>query len=431
MQALANFLRQVYAKGFFHLFSSKLGLRVLGFGSQIFVVALLSPVQLGQIRVMQSINQVATVFALFGFVPTVKKFCSEDRGLPEKVMILVRHLKLAGFTTALSVGVVIALSVMGKLSPDGDISAMQVWFVLAVPGFVAFAMLSGYLEAIKQVKKLALSQILSKLFGVVVLVVATYAFGIYGFVLASVLLAYVGLPILLYQAREYLFVGRASELVSRPKPVTLRLTSWGFLAGATNLLLSQADILLLNFMGDDRAALGIYSIALILLIPFRELTDSVRSVSFPYLAEKNQDERVLLKTVAKYQRIMLTQAVLLVSVALVLAMVASAFFVPDDYSEVGTYFSVLMLSYLFHSASALLPTTMVTLGSIRHVFYASAVCLPFTIISYWYLISNFDVLGAALGKLVGSALMMLSLFFFFRRALRQHFRDGRSCERAD
>lgn len=74
---ILQLLRDILNKGFFHLLSANFIIGFLGFGSQLLVAKFLTPVELGQIRTMQSFIGVATILAGFGFNTAVLKLCSE------------------------------------------------------------------------------------------------------------------------------------------------------------------------------------------------------------------------------------------------------------------------------------------------------------------------------------------------------------------
>ena len=64
---LVNVVCRLRSIGFLHIFSSNLLVEILAFGSQFFVAWLLTPEELGYIKVFQSFIAVYVTFSLLGF----------------------------------------------------------------------------------------------------------------------------------------------------------------------------------------------------------------------------------------------------------------------------------------------------------------------------------------------------------------------------
>jgi len=78
----------IFNKGFFHLFVSNILVGIIGFGLQILIAKILSPVELGTVKTMQSFSMVGITLGGFGFNIAVLKLCSEPRNTSEKEHIL-------------------------------------------------------------------------------------------------------------------------------------------------------------------------------------------------------------------------------------------------------------------------------------------------------------------------------------------------------
>jgi len=72
-------LQNIRQKGFFHLLSANLLIQVVAFFSQLFVAGILSPDDIGRIKVIQTFLSIFSVVAGMGFSSSTLKLCSENR----------------------------------------------------------------------------------------------------------------------------------------------------------------------------------------------------------------------------------------------------------------------------------------------------------------------------------------------------------------
>ena len=70
-------IRKLNRKGFFHLFFSNFLIQFMVFGSQMLVAGLLLPEDLGRIKVLQTIVDIASIIAGGGLVVAVLKMVPE------------------------------------------------------------------------------------------------------------------------------------------------------------------------------------------------------------------------------------------------------------------------------------------------------------------------------------------------------------------
>ncbi len=72
-------LKWLYSKGFFHLLSVNFLAQFLGFGTVLIFPKLLTAVEIGQLRILQTYTGLFAVLAGFGLSTSLLKYCAEDR----------------------------------------------------------------------------------------------------------------------------------------------------------------------------------------------------------------------------------------------------------------------------------------------------------------------------------------------------------------
>jgi len=307
------------------------------------------------------------------------------------------------------------------ISPDGNINTLQPYFMLAIPAGVLLSLLTSYLVAIKQVKKMAASQIVFRLISIAFIIGFTWHYGIKGFVLGSVVSGYVFLPILLRYIKEVITTSRQKSAMVPGFYELFYYARWGFFSLFVHRLTYYMDILLLNYLITDRAGFGYYSIATIFLIPIHEITRSIRFISLPYLSEKKNDENEFMRAINKYRRLMLLQAIGVVIAAWIIVPLIVYLFYGEKYADVSTYFRILVVGYIFHSYMALLPTALISLGMLKYNFYSAVIYFPILFLLNYLMITYYGIIGAAIAQVLASIVIMLVIINVSNRAIKYHF----------
>ncbi len=115
--------KKLLDKGFFHLFFSNFLIQFMVFGSQMLVAGLLLPEDLGRIKVLQTIIDVASIIAGGGLVVAVLKMVPETSNKTKQKYILQYSLRHA-FLFSMGVLVILnILSFLGLLSSDSAINS--------------------------------------------------------------------------------------------------------------------------------------------------------------------------------------------------------------------------------------------------------------------------------------------------------------------
>jgi O-antigen/teichoic acid export membrane protein len=110
---------KLYKNGFFHLLSTNVLIQMLGFGSTLAVAKLLSPEELGSVKLLQSYSGIFAVFAGFGLSTALLKYCSENRSEEEKEAIFGATMARAAMATFATLVCGAALCFSGVLTTSG------------------------------------------------------------------------------------------------------------------------------------------------------------------------------------------------------------------------------------------------------------------------------------------------------------------------
>jgi len=418
MLRLRELLASLRNKGFFHLLSANVIIGLLGFGSQLLVVKFLSPTEIGQIKALQSLVGVAAVLAGFGFNSSVLKLCSEDRPETEKAALFRRNLL---YTVAPTTIVVLALTLaarLGLLSPDVQINQWMLIYMFMIPAGVFTTIMIAYLQARKRIKTMANTQTAIRLFGVAALIGATYYFGFSGYMMAVIATAYLALAPLVFLVRKDLFADHSLETSFGESFYYARWSTAANLVGTLGMYL---DVLILNYMIEDREGFGYYSVATIFLLGLNYITTTVQSIAAPYFSEKAGDRTEFMRVLRKYQKllVLLSFGVMVVAAAVIPWFITAVY--GEKYTSAGIYFRWLTLKYFFWSCGALLGIAIWGLGKMKHNFVGAVISVCISAVMSYIFILKMGIMGVAVAQVIAYFLNSVIMVFMIRYVIKIHF----------
>jgi O-antigen/teichoic acid export membrane protein len=415
---LKTLIRDAGRKGFFHLLSANALIGFLGFGAQLLVAKLLTPIELGQIRTMQSFIAVATVVGGFGFNTAVLKLCSENRSPAEKAFIFRRTLLYSAVPIPIVLVILLILARSGVLSPDIAVNRWLPIYMLTIPAVIYTLLIMAYLQALKQIQRMATLQVAVRALGFVAVVLCCATYGLAGFVIAAVVVGTIALAPLWYAARPPATPSvRIPGLFSQ----SMNVAGWSVAANTVNTAGGYMDILLLNFLTTDRAGIGYYGIATIFIMGINQLTATVQTIATPYFSEKGDNVTEFKRVLWKYQKLLIIISAIVTAVSALTIPPLIATLYGDSYSAAGVYFRILTLKYFLWSCYALLGQAVLGMGLVRYNFFAALVQVVAAAIIGYHLITAFGITGAAWAQVISYAITLMLVIAFCGRSLRIHF----------
>ncbi len=418
VEKISRLYKNITAKGFFHLLSANFIISFLGFGSQLFVAKFLAPAELGQIKAMQSFIVVATILAGFGFNTAVLKLCSEKRSTEERAFIFKQTLYYTAVPIALVLVTLFLLAKLRLLSPDPGVNKWLPLYMLVIPAGTYTSLIMVYLQALKKIQLMAKAQVFIRLFGFVVLVSATYFYGLVGFILSIIFVGYVSLFPLINLVKD--------SFKSRIKVNNVFIQSffyakWSVSANAVSTIGQYADIFMLNYLIKDRVSFGYYALSTIFILAMNNITATVQSIVTPYFSEKSTDKKEFLRVLKKYEKLMI---LLVLGVSIAAFLIVPAFIrivYGSNYASAGVYFRILVLKYFFWSCYALFGVAILGLGKMRYNFLSVSISVPISLVLSYVFITSYGVTGAAAAQAFAYFIALIIVSFMMRHVIKIHF----------
>ena len=424
LNRISQLFENIFNKGFFHLLFANFIIGFLGFGSQLIVAKFLTPLELGQIKTIQSFVGVGIILAGFGFNTAVLKLCSEKRSFEERSVIFKQNFYYTIVPIMFVLGIFFVLAKTGFLSPDKTVNKWFPLYMLVIPAMTYTLLIMVYLQALKKIQLMAKVQVIIRLFSFVGLIVSTYFYGFVGFILATIIVGYFALvPLLNLVKGDFKKKVKTSSFFSQ----SFFYAKWSVAGNVVGSIGQYMDIFMLNYLIKDRVSFGYYSLSTIFILGLNYITTTVQSIATPYFSEKSNDKLEFLRVLKKYEKLMilLTLGIVVLSFLVVPPFIRIVY--GDSYNVAGLYFRILLVKYFFWSCYSLLGVAIFSLGMIKYNFFSACGSITISGVLNYIFIIRYGMIGAAVAQGITYFITSIFVILITIYILKRYFK--KKCEK--
>lgn len=403
-------------KGFFHLLSASIFVKIVAFGSQFFVAWWLTVEQIGEIKIIQSFFSLATVFVLFGFNTSVLKLCSEPRTISEIFGLYLRGKFYVRIVFFIAAPILFILAYEGILSSNPNINTYFLIVLLALYPAAMNEIDTVFLQATKRIKLLALRKIVVKTLSLLCIIVFTYFFGFNGYVFGYILSFVLSFIVFAYLIRKLL---TNVELVTVVAPFSShwKYSKYAVIALVLGQLSANMDVYIMNYLFVEKEQIGYYSFALLLVLMPTIFSDVIRQMVIPYFSNMSNNIIEIKRLYKKYQRLNVFVSLIVVLITIAFVPAAVKFIYGVKYDDSFYFFYVLIIAWFVNSLSQMKGLVLWGLGFIKYNVYISFFSTMMKSLSCILFIRYFGAIGLAYGVLFSNILSIFLFNIFFNRGL--------------
>jgi O-antigen/teichoic acid export membrane protein len=403
MQATFQSARDKY---YFHFLVAQFLAQILAFATVLLVAKILSPTEFGTARIIQAYAALFFILGEFGIGPAMFKTTSEKRLLTERYEILKASVLRLGPAIAFSFLLLAALSMAGIA---GSGPRLQFWILVyacSIPFVALSSVLTQFLQAQKEVRAVAAAQILVRLQSFVLVVTGTWLWGFRGFIMATVLAFALGLwPVIRkIEIRKLL----AAQQVLPPG--FMKLAVFAMMSAILIAVGHSGDIYILDHYAVDRAQVGYYALAAILVQGMYLIVHSIGVISAPYFSERSHNlpwvRQKLLQTQWRATVVSVAGGSFLFACAWLLIPIVYG----ESYSAVLGYLAVLLLKNVIVSSYTVVRMALGGLGKMDLIFVTFAVVTPVGLGLAYIMLERYGILGVAWAQCITSAVALALLY---------------------
>jgi len=411
-----NILSNIGQKGFFHLLSANLLIQIVAFASQLFVAGILSPDDIGRIKIIQTYLSIFSIVAGMGFNSSTLKLCSENRSIEERNLIFQSALFFTILSTISLYIIIVALNFFGLFSSDKLIQWLIPLGLFPIISNSVFMVFVSYFQASKKIRLLSNLTISNKLISIIAIIFFTYWIGIKGYYLAYNLSFILMLAVCL----RYYKSGSYNGIFSL-KNMSLFSIHWNYAkTSMAAYLLSEisayVDILLISYFIPDMKQIGYYSFALTITVVLKIIPGTVQQITIPYFSSLAKQKNEFLVAYRRYNRLLYFIVAATLLAVLLLVPFLLQFIFAGKYNPSLQYFPFLAIGWSLRLLSQLQNGAIFGLGKIHYNVYTSLITLIFNVIIISISIYFFGLIGAAYSSVFGGLVYILCSRYYFRKA---------------
>lgn len=411
-------LKGIGEKGFFHLLSANVLIQLFSFASQLLVAGILSPDDVGRIKIIQSYLSIFSVIAGMGFNASTLKICSENRSESENRDFLNTAL---GFTLISSTIVYLLILLLNYLK----IFSTDLLIIMLVPAGL-FPVISNslyvtyiaYFQAIKEIKLYSYLTIFNKIISISAIILLTYFWGIKGYYLAFNLGFILMILIIFFRIKKDIPLSFSFNWKEKYKQHSVYARE-NLLAAIISELSGYMDIILIGWMIKNMDEIGYYSFALTLTIALRIFPSTVQQITIPYFSSFESGKEKFMEIFKKYNRLLFT--VIIISLILFLLFVPPILQIiyGNKYENSVNYLFYLAIGWSFRNLNQLQSGAIFGLGKIKYNAFIGVLVLIFNCLVYPISIYHFGITGVAYASIPSGIVFLFASRYYFNKAVKE------------
>lgn len=395
--------KNVNEKGFFHLLGSNFLISFLGFGVILLLAKILTPKEIGDIKLIQSYAAFFIMFASFGYNISTLKLCSERRSKIEKLKIFALSTKRIIYFSLLSMVILISLSYLGLLSSDKFVSNWLIIYALVIPFAALGYNFVSYFQAIKEIKKMAKLQVIVRLQFIFIIIISTYFFGFDGLVYSTILSYIIGTLVYLKSTGlkfvKFFYVKNKFNKFNH-------YAIFAILGSLITLVGQYSDMYLIDYLETDRELIGFYSLATVFFMGATVVIGTIQSIVTPYFSENENDRVWQKRNWIKYQLLAIATSLITAIGMYILIIILVNFYFGLDYLQTKHFVFLLMIKFVVWSTYAISGAALAGLGKMKQGFYLVCFSVPFSIFLGYTFYPKYGIDGIIFSQILTNLIVM-------------------------
>jgi len=411
-------MKKIQKKGFFHLLSANILIQIFAFASQLFVAGILSPDDIGRIKVIQTYLSLFSIIAGMGFSSSTLKICSEEGKHAENSMYLNAALIFSIISTTVVYLVILIINSLGIISSDKLIKLLIPIGLFPVISSNIFSLYISYFQAIKQVRLFSNLTVFNKVISIIAIIIFSSFWGIKGYYIAyniSFVFLIVLAVIISKDKIRYHFKFDIKKMFNEHWKYA-KMSMLSYIISETS---AYIDIILISFLISDMKEIGYYGFALTITTVLRIFPSTVQQITIPYFSSFMRSKNSFLKVFNRYNYLLYVVVLATFLLLIIFAPSAIHLLFNGKYDPSVKYLIIMSLGWSIRNVNHLQGGAIFGLGKIKYNALISFSTLLGNIIVYPFAIYYFGLMGAAYASISGGAVTWLASRYYFKKAIQE------------
>lgn len=405
MGGLKEFLSRFFSNKGHHVFFSFLIAKICGFLGSLVIIRLLPENEYGILSIVMSVCAIFLPFSGFGSNQILLRYGSISE--KENKQNLSSYLFFKGiFNEIILMVIFVGISLFYALKYE-NIIIIFLFFGIRLMGFYLSNHIQTYYRISGKNDVFAKVSNAINIGGFILLLVLTYLFKFYGYLLAIALIPYLSL----FWLKKEMF--SAKRIVYDNKKEIWR---FGIFTAATSVIsetLFSLDVMLLGFLMNENAVAN-YKVAILLPSNITVLAISFMQSDYPLLSKNYQNKNFLISYIKNYYKIFIPICILILGFFYFFKDLLLKVFFGTNYSDNSNLMMILLLGFTFGMLSRnLFGNLLPAVGKIEVNTWVSILSLIILSVTAYFLVNTFGILGMGISLslvLIWEGLAYLTFF---------------------
>lgn len=385
MGGLKEFLSRFFSNKGHHVFFSFLIAKICGFLGSLVIIRLLPENEYGILSIVMSVCAIFLPFSGFGSNQILLRYGSISE--KENKQNLSSYLFFKGiFNEIILIVIFVGISLFYAPKYE-NIIIIFLFFGIRLMGFYLSNHIQTYYRISGKNDIFAKVSNAINIGGFILLLVLTYLFKFYGYLLAIALIPYLSL----FWLKKEMF--SAKRIVYDNKKEIWR---FGIFTAATSVIsetLFSLDVMLLGFLMNENAVAN-YKVAILLPSNITVLAISFMQSDYPLLSKNYQNKNFLRSYIKNYYKIFIPICILILGFFYFFKDLLLKVFFGTNYSDNSNLMMILLLGFTFAMLSRnLFGNLLPAVGKIEVNTWVSLISLMILCVSAYFLVNTFGIIG--------------------------------------
>ena len=405
MGGLKEFLSRFFSNKGHHVFFSFLIAKICGFLGSLVIIRLLPENEYGILSIVMSVCAIFLPFSGFGSNQILLRYGAISE--KENKQNLSSYLFFKGiFNEIILIVIFVGISLFYAPKYE-NIIIIFLFFGIRLMGFYLSNHIQTYYRISGKNDVFAKVSNAINIGGFILLLVLTYLFKFYGYLLAIALIPYLSL----FWLKKEMF--SAKRIVYDNKKEIWR---FGIFTAATSVIsetLFSLDVMLLGFLMNENAVAN-YKVAILLPSNITVLAISFMQSDYPLLSKNYQNKNFLKSYIKNYYKIFIPICILILGFFYFFKDLLLKVFFGTNYSDNSNLMMILLLGFTFGMLSRnLFGNLLPAVGKIEVNTWVSILSLIILSVTAYFLVNTFGILGMGISLslvLIWEGLAYLTFF---------------------
>ena len=405
MGGLKEFLSRFFSNKGHHVFFSFMIAKICGFLGSIVIIRLLPENEYGILSIVMSVCAIFLPFSGLGSNQILLRYGSISE--KENKQNLSSYLFFKGiFNEIILIVIFVGISLFYTPKYE-NIIIIFLFFGIRLMGFYLSNHIQTYYRISGKNDIFAKVSNAINIGGFILLLVLTYLFKFYGYLLAIALIPYLSL----FWLKKEMF--SAKRIVYDNKKEIWR---FGIFTAATSVIsetLFSLDVMILGFLMNENAVAN-YKVAILLPSNITVLAISFMQSDYPLLSKNYQNKNFLRSYIKNYYKIFIPICILILGFFYFFKDLLLKVFFGTNYSDNSNLMMILLLGFTFGMLSRnLFGNLLPAVGKIEVNTWVSILSLIILSVTAYFLVNTFGILGMGISLslvLIWEGLAYLTFF---------------------